>query len=126
MRRDSKFAPPGPLGDCDRSIIESALAAPGTGWGGAEKYPDLPAKAAALMYALAKSQACIDGNKRVAVLLTDAFVAMNGGLLARSHDDVVEAVLAIAESDAADREEVVVQLTDWMREHVRVEDEEDV
>lgn len=125
MRRDSKFAPPGPLRACDRAIIESALAAPGTGWGGEEKYPDLPAKAAALMYALAKSQACIDGNKRVAVLLTDAFVAMNGGLLAKAHDDVVEEVLAVAESDAADREEVLAQLTDWMREHLRVEDEED-
>jgi death on curing protein len=125
MRRDSKFAPPGPLRDYDRAIIESALAAPGTGWGGEEKYPDLSAKAAALMYALAKSQACIDGNKRVAVLLTDAFVAMNGGLLARAHDDVVEEVLAIAESDAADREDVLAQLTDWMREHLRVEDEED-
>lgn len=125
MRQDSKLAPPGALSDCDRPIIESALAAPGTGWGGKEKYPDLPAKTAALMYALAKSQACVDGNKRVALLLTDAFIGMNGGELVATHDEVVEQILAIAESAAAERELVVTALTEWMREHLVVEDEED-
>lgn len=106
------------MSDCDRAIIESALAAPGIGWGPNEKYPDLAAKAAALLYGLAKSQACADGNKRAALLLTSAFVRMNGGRLEATHDEVFELVLTTAQSDAARREDVVVELMVWMREHV--------
>ncbi len=125
MRGDVRLAPLRPLTDCDEGVIASALAAPGTGWGGHEKYPDLPAKAAALLYALAKSQACIDGNKRVALLLTDAFVDVNGGQFAATHDELVAEILTAADSDPAEREAVVLALTEWMREHLTIEGEED-
>jgi death on curing protein len=112
------LAPPYPLSNCDRGIIESALAAPGIGWGGEGKYPDLPSKAAVLLYALAKSQACLDGNKRVALILTSVFVRMNRGYLDATHGDTEAAVLRAAESEAAQREDIVQELTEWMREHL--------
>jgi death on curing protein len=115
VRGEPELAPPQPLSSCIRSIIESALAAPGTGWGPDEKYPDLPAKAAALFYALAKSQACPKGNKRVALLLTSAFIQMNGGRLAASREDTVDFLIRTAESNPADREDVVAGVTSWMR-----------
>jgi death-on-curing protein len=104
-------------------MIESALAAPGIGWGPNEKYPDLPAKAAALLYSLAKSQACPDGNKRVALLLTSAFVRMNGKRLEATHAETVTIILDAAESDASHHDGVVAALTEWMREHL-IESEE--
>lgn len=104
--------------DCDRGIIESALAAPGIGWGPDEKYPDLPSKAAALLYALAKSQACADGNKRAALVLTSTFIRMNDGRLNATNDEIFEAVLATAESDASRHDDVIAGLTVWMREYV--------
>src|SRR5205823_2305569 len=125
IKRDPRLAPPRPLTDCDRGVIESALAVPAAGWGGHEKYPDLPAKAAALLYALAKSQACIDGNKRVALLLTNVFVRINGGRLVATHDELVAEILTTADSAAADRETIVVALTEWMREHLTIHGEED-
>jgi death on curing protein len=106
------------LSGCVRSIIESALAAPGTGWGPNEKYPNLPAKAAALFYALAKSQACPKGNKRVALLLTSAFIQMNGGRLDAAHEETVDLLIAAAESNPTDREEIVAGVTSWMRDHI--------
>ncbi len=78
-----------------------------------------------LLYALAKSQACIDGNKRIALLLTDVFVRVNGGRLTATHDELVAEILTTADSAPAEREIVVVALTEWMREHLAIEGEED-
>jgi hypothetical protein len=75
-------------------MIESALSAPSAGWGWIfEKYKTIDAKAAALMYALAKSQACIDGNKRVALLFVDAFVLMNGYRLNTQPGELADMIL---------------------------------
>ena len=117
-RGEARLAPPRPLADCDRGTIESALSAPGTGWGADEKYPDLASKAAALLYALAKSQACADGNKRIALILTSAFIRINGGRIEATHDETEGVVLAAAISDTRRHDETVVDLTNWMRAHL--------
>ena len=108
-----------PLEDCDRQILESALAAPGAGWGGTEKYPDLPSKAGVLLYALAKSQACKrDGNKRIALLLTEAFVEINGAALAVTRGQLARLIIETAESDPGERERVVGSLGEWFAAYV--------
>jgi death on curing protein len=77
--RAPDLGPPVPLHDCDRGRIESALAVPRVGWPGyGDKYPTLEEKAAALAVHLARSQPCIDGNKRVALILLTAFLWANG------------------------------------------------
>jgi death on curing protein len=97
-------------------VIESALAAPRWEFAGLDPYPTLSAKAAVLAYALARSQACPDGNKRVALILLLEFLFMNGATL--SHDDEVPAdmILAAAESERVERERVVSDLTLWLAE----------
>jgi len=107
--------PPYRLDECDRNIIESALFAPQTAFGGVEKYLDLPAKTAALLYALAKTQACPEGNKRVALILVMEFLAINGSTLDVDPDALADIILDVAESDAASRDEVVDELTENMR-----------
>jgi len=67
---------------CERGTIELALASPRAGFADKELYPDLRSKAAVLLYTLAKSQACPDGNKRIALVLVEAFLRLNG---ARTH-----------------------------------------
>ncbi len=99
------------LDECDRGIIESALMAPAAQYAGFEKYPDLPSKAAALTYSLAKSQACIDGNKRIAFILLNEFLAINGAALETTDDDAAAIVLRVAESNPADRDMIVMELT---------------
>lgn len=107
--------PPYRLDECDRGIIESALFAPRTSWEGKEKYPDLAAKAAALLYALAKIQACPEGNKRVALILVVEFLARNGATLEISSDELADMILATAETDPVDRDDVVAGLTQRLR-----------
>jgi death on curing protein len=107
--------PPYRLDECDRRAIESALDVPAFSWEGNEKYIDLAAKAAALLYALAKTQACPDGNKRVALILVVEFLALNGSTLDIDPDELADMILETAEADPASRDDVVEALTERLR-----------
>jgi len=102
--------PPVHLNQCDRRTIETALATPQAGFGGVEIYVGLTAKAAVLVYTLAKSQACVDGNKRIAFILLNEFLAINGAALELSNDDAVDLILHIAESDRSERDDVLAHV----------------
>jgi death-on-curing protein len=107
-------APPAPLEQCDRGIIESALHAPAAHYSGmGEAYPSLESKAAVLVYSLAKSQACTDGNKRIALILLVEFLSLNGAELRVDNEAVADMILSTAESPAGDRDRVIVELTTW-------------
>lgn len=113
MDRDVRV-PPYRLDQCDEDTIASALLAPQTSYGGVDKYASLAAKAGALLYALAKSQACPDGNKRVALILLLEFLALNGMTLDVGEDELAELILETAAAAAADREAIVEQLGEKM------------
>jgi death on curing protein len=66
----------GSLGLRDRAALESALARPQTGY-----YEDLIQEAAALWESLSQNHPFIDGNKRIAITATAAFLRTNGYLL---------------------------------------------
>lgn len=104
------MVPPLRLDQCDHGVLASALFAPQTAYGGVEKYPDLATKAAALLYALAKSQACADGNKRLALILLLEFLALNDTTLSSAGDDLVEIIRATASADPATRDHIVESL----------------
>ena len=62
----------------DVGLADSALAQPQAGFAEVEFHPSIEAKAAALMFGLARNHAFIDGNKRIAVLATLQFLNLNG------------------------------------------------
>jgi death-on-curing protein len=57
----------------DKNLLESAMFRPQTGY-----YESLIDEGAALMESLANNHPFIDGNKRVAFVITDAFLRLNG------------------------------------------------
>lgn len=63
----------GSLGIRDRGALESALARPRSGY-----YHDVIEQSAALWESLSQNHPFIDGNKRVAVTVTAAFLKVNG------------------------------------------------
>jgi death-on-curing protein len=63
----------GTLGIRDRGALESAVARPQTGY-----YADLIQEAAALWESLSQNHPFLDGNKRVAITATAAFLRING------------------------------------------------
>ncbi|MGW2473864.1 type II toxin-antitoxin system death-on-curing family toxin [Streptomyces sp. NPDC001665] len=63
----------------DMGLLVSAIERPRTHVFGAELYPTLHEKAAALLHSLARNHALIDGNKRTAWLAMRVFLRFNGG-----------------------------------------------
>ena len=106
----------GSLGIRDRGALESALARPRTGY-----YDDVFQEAAALWESLSQNHPFVDGNKRVAVTVTAAFLRMNGYRL--DFDDLVafSFLIGLYESGTLRFRE----LETWLRQHAARVDPED-
>lgn len=83
----------------DHGLLEAALARPRTTVFGEDAYPSLELKAAALLHSVARNHALVDGNKRLALASTIAFLGMNGRRLTFSNDEAYELVMAVATGD---------------------------
>lgn len=97
----------------DYGLLESALARPQTTVFGADAYPDLHTKAAALLHSLARNHALVDGNKRLAWLATYVFLDINGHRVTATNDEVIEFVLAVAAGELDDVAAIAVRLRPW-------------
>ncbi len=64
---------------------------------GQDAYPNLEPKAAALMSSLARNHALMDGNKRIAWVLTVAFLNINGWDVALTQSEKFDLVLGVAQ-----------------------------
>ncbi len=88
----------------DAGLLEAALARPQASAFGADAYPDIQAKAAALLHSIARNHALVDGNKRLALAAVIAFYGLNGYRLTLTNDGAYDLVMAVAtgELDSVD------------------------
>lgn len=94
----------------DRGLLESAVLRPRSGY-----YSNIIEQAAALMESLANNQAFLDGNKRVAFVMTDTMLRANGYFL---DVEPLEAHTLITE--AMDRKEFRFSwIRDWIASIVK-------
>jgi death-on-curing protein len=94
----------------DYGLLEAALARPRTSVLGEDAYPDLSAKAAALLHSLARNQALIDGNKRLSLAATIAFLGVNGQRLTLTNDEAYDLVMAVATGQVDDVSDIAAVL----------------
>ncbi len=80
----------------DHGLLESALARPRASVRGSDAYVDLCEKAGALLHSLARNHALVDGNKRLALATTIAFLGTNGLQLTLTNDQAYDLVIAVA------------------------------
>jgi death-on-curing protein len=80
----------------DYGLLEAALARPQATVFGKDAYPDLDAKAAALVHSIARNRALIDGNKRLALAAAIAFYGLNGRRLTLTNDAAYDLIISIA------------------------------
>ncbi len=99
----------------DYGLLESALARPRASAFGEDAYPDLFAKAAALLHSLARNHALVDGNKRLALAATIAFLGINGHRLTLSNDEAYDLVIAVATGALDDVAEIAKVLCERTR-----------
>jgi death on curing protein len=98
----------GSLGIRDRGGLESALSRPQTGY-----YGDLIQEAAALWESLSQNHPFVDGDKRVAVTVTAAFLKVNGYRLEFDDADAFLFLIGLYESGRMR----FAELESWLRRH---------
>ncbi len=86
----------------DYGLLESALARPRASAFGEDAYATIHQKAAALLHSLARNHALVDGNKRLALASTIAFLGINGLRLTLTNDETYDLVISVATGDLED------------------------
>lgn len=101
----------------DRGALEAAVARPAMTFGGDDLYPDLSAKAAALLHSLVMNHGFMDGNKRVGVMAAELFLEANDARLLATDEELGEVTMSIARGEM-DAESLVI----WFRQRVTREE----
>ena len=102
----------GGIGVRDEGLLESALEAAFSGFGGEEFYPTKEEKGARLGYNLISNHAFVDGNKRIGMYVMLIFLEVNGIHMDCTNDDVATTGLSVA-AGKMDYDALLA----WVREH---------
>lgn len=81
----------------DIGLLDAAVARPKSSAFGADAYPSIELKAAALLHSIVRNHALVDGNKRLGWLAAVAFLDLNGHPAELEDDAAFELVIGIAE-----------------------------
>ncbi|MGJ8481435.1 type II toxin-antitoxin system death-on-curing family toxin [Sphingobium yanoikuyae] len=95
----------------DRGLFESAMARPQQLAHYGE--PDAAALAAAYAYGLARNHPFVDGNKRIAAVVSETFLLLNGHGVNATDAELVVAFMELAAGTLSEEE-----LADWFRHHL--------
>jgi death-on-curing protein len=81
---------------------------------GADAYPSLEAKAAALLESLVRNHPLVDGNKRLGWLALYVFLGLNGHQLEVDDDEAYDTVIAVAEGRRP-LVDITARIAGWVR-----------
>lgn len=102
----------GSSGIREEGLLESALEAAFSTFGGRELYPTYEEKGARLGYNLISNHAFVDGNKRIGMYVMLIFLEVNGITLDCTSQDVSNVGLSVAAGSMS-----YEMLLEWVREH---------
>ena len=100
----------------DIGILEAAVARTRASVYGEDAYPDLDAKAAALLHSIVTGHALVDGNKRLGWVSVRLFYRLNGSNLRVHIDDAEALVIAIADGSLRDVQKIADRLRPWVQD----------
>lgn len=98
----------GSAGVRDAGLLESAMVRPKNIWAYAESAPSLPVLAAAYAFGISTNHPFVDGNKRTALLVSFAFLDVNGTEVDASQEDAFLTILGLAAGEISE-----AQLSLW-------------
>jgi death-on-curing protein len=96
----------------DAGLPQSALARPRNILAYADSAPSLAALAAAYAFGISSNHPFVDGNKRTALLVSFAFLDVNGLEVTASQEDAFLTILGLAAGEITEE-----QLAQWFAEH---------
>lgn len=95
----------------DDGLLDSALMRPSTTVMGADAYPSLELKAAALLHSLCLNHPLVDGNKRLAALIATMFLHVNGRELVLTNDELFDLTMDVASGELREVGEIAARLS---------------
>lgn len=98
----------------DKGALESAVALPRTTFGGEDLYPDVSAKAAALLHSLVTNHPFVDGNKRGGAHAAVLFLIANQHEPGFAPRELADITLAVARGEVS-----AEALAIWIRQRTR-------
>lgn len=98
------------VGIRDIGLLESAAARPRATVFGADAYPTLHEKAAALVHSVVTNHALVDGNKRLGLASAIAFLGINGWRLTLTEDEAYDLIIEIASGELTEVESIADRL----------------
>jgi death-on-curing protein len=98
----------------DIGILEAAVARTRASVYGEDAYPDLHAKAAALLHSIVTGHALVDGNKRLGWVSVRLFYRLNGNDLRVPVDDAFDLVASVADGSLRDVRDIAARLAAWV------------
>jgi len=104
----------GSAGLRDRGALEAAVSRPQMTFGGEDLYPEIAAKAAALMHSLVMNHPFVDGNKRVGAHAALLFIRANEMEPEITSAELTEVTLSVARGELS-----AEALTIWLRQRLR-------
>lgn len=81
----------------DIGLLDAAVARTRSSAFGADAYPSVELKAAALLHSLVRNHGLVDGNKRLGWLATVVFLDINGLAVNKEDHEAFDLVIAVAE-----------------------------
>ena len=106
------FGAPAPVRDV--GLLGSAVARPQTSAFGEDAYPDLWAKAAALLQSIVKNHPLVDGNKRLGWVATAVFLELNGVSAVVASNDAVHNLVVMVAAGQLEVAEIAALLSEAM------------
>jgi death-on-curing protein len=97
-------------GHSTQGLLGASLARPQATAYGKGAYPDLDAKAAALLHSVARNHALVDGDKRLALAAVIAFYGLNGRRLTLTNDEAYDLVISVAAGQLDDADAIAATL----------------
>ncbi|MGO9336262.1 MAG: type II toxin-antitoxin system death-on-curing family toxin [Terracidiphilus sp.] len=94
----------GSLGIRDQGLLESALARARNIWAYADSPPSLPVLAAAYAFGISSNHPFVDGNKRTALVVSFAFLEVNGLEVTATQEAAYLTILALAAGELTEAE----------------------
>lgn len=98
----------------DLGGLQAAAARPQATFEGKELYPDLFAKAAALLESLIRNHPFVDGNKRTAIASTGLFLRQNGWAVEATQEELYAFTMRMATGESS-----LPEGRGWLAAHAR-------
>lgn len=98
----------------DEGLLDSALAQPQATMFEEDLHQDILEMAAAYAYHLCQNHVFIDGNKRIALVVLDTFLQLNGWEITAGERTVYSLMLELADGNINK-----TQLAQWLRENCK-------